>query len=67
MVEGFGLGGREVKSEEKGENDKSRSSLMEVRRLNGVVFPETMPSPISIYGKLREIVWFSILMGERGW
>jgi hypothetical protein len=43
VVEGFGCGGREVKSEEKGEDDKSRSSLMEVRRLNGAVFPETMP------------------------
>lgn len=65
MVEGFGCGGREVKSEEKEEDDTSRSSLMEVRRLNGVVFLETMPSPISIYGKFREIVWFLYLWVER--
>jgi len=32
-----------VRSEEKGEDDKSRSSLMEVQRLNGAVFLETMP------------------------
>lgn len=36
MVEGFG-------SEEKGENDKSRRSLVEVERLNGEVFLGMMP------------------------